>query len=409
MALPTLLYITPVAPNVTGSGPAMRAYNNLIALTKNYSVYLLVIALFGSGSRLSPEVLKTCTKVARLPFDPFDDLLVRFRIQHHKLTSRFFRKKPPEPLLWKYAIQRRIRFAADAFPGVDFQVVHVFRLYALPYAKSYLDRQSVGIRQLDLDDIESLACKRLSLLYGNNGRAGIAAQMAFDAELYEEIERCTLPAFDRTFVCSDRDKTLVTERYHCKEVRVVPNIVQIPEGSRPPRSRSSFTFLLVGSLGHYPNLDGLAYFCEEVLPLIRRDAPMRFSFKVVGGGIPGKDRKRLSAIPEVQFAGRVKDLSPYYADADAAVIPLRAGGGTRIKVLEAFSYRVPVISTTIGAEGLNVHHGKHLLLADTPQSFARECCDIMKDKDLQNALAANAFSLLTESYTPEIVRTQLCG
>jgi hypothetical protein len=117
--------------------------------------------------------------------------------------------------------------------------------------------------------------------------------------------------------------------------------------------------------------------------------------------------RRFRHIPEVRTFGSVSDVAPYYRKADAAIVPLRAGGGTRIKVLEAFSFGVPVVATPIGVEGLRVENEKQVLIADNPADFAEQCCRLVEDRPLCEGLAAAARACLMEKYTPEILRATL--
>src|SRR5262249_17525837 len=102
--------------------------------------------------------------------------------------------------------------------------------------------------------------------------------------------------------------------------------------------------------------------------------------------------------PRIRLHGFVEDLAPFYASADAAVVPLRAGGGTRIKILEAFAHGVPFVSTRIGAEGLGVVAGVHLHLADEVESFARACLDVKENPELRAALSTRPAALLQARY-----------
>jgi glycosyltransferase involved in cell wall biosynthesis len=131
--------------------------------------------------------------------------------------------------------------------------------------------------------------------------------------------------------------------------------------------------------------------------------------KVVGKGIPWKLTKHLSVMKEVDIAGPLRDMESCYREADAAIVPIRAGGGTRIKALEAIAYGLPVVSTTKGMEGLDFYNQIHVLLGDTPSSFAEHCCQVMTRPGLRQQLVENAFSRLHELYTLDRVRQVLCG
>ena len=158
----------------------------------------------------------------------------------------------------------------------------------------------------------------------------------------------------------------------------------------------------MGTLGYYPNEDGLRYFCSCVLPLMRQMAPRVFNVTIVGTGATD-GIQQLTHEPEVRLVGAVPDVAPYYRDADAIVVPVRAGGGTRIKVLEAFSYRRPVVSTSIGIEGIDAHDAEHVLLADTADVFAEQCVRLMRDAALAERLTENALSLVRRAYSLEAV------
>ena len=106
--------------------------------------------------------------------------------------------------------------------------------------------------------------------------------------------------------------------------------------------------------------------------------------------------------------GSVDEVGPYYQEADAAIVPLRAGGGTRVKILEAFALQVTVVSTSKGIEGLEVIHGQHVLIADTPLAFAEQCAKLMADPSLRGNLAQNAKSLVASKYSTKRLAEILC-
>jgi glycosyltransferase involved in cell wall biosynthesis len=117
----------------------------------------------------------------------------------------------------------------------------------------------------------------------------------------------------------------------------------------------------------------------------------------------------LSQIPGVHFAGLVADLAPEYAQAGVVIVPLRAGSGTRIKILEAISHRRPVVSTTIGAEGLGLKHEEHILIADTPPEFAAASVRLMNDSLMRSRLVENASAWLSATHSMEQARAALHG
>jgi glycosyltransferase involved in cell wall biosynthesis len=156
--------------------------------------------------------------------------------------------------------------------------------------------------------------------------------------------------------------------------------------------------LFFASLDWYPNLDSLEYFLKAILPLVVRSRPGA-RLQVVGKGpAPGLE-KQVSGFAGVEFVGEVTDVRPYLAQAAVVVVPLRIGGGSRIKILEALAMGKAVVSTSIGAEGLAVGHGIHLLLADTPADFASRTVDLLTSPQECRRLGGNGRRLVVEHYS----------
>jgi glycosyltransferase involved in cell wall biosynthesis len=298
-------------------------------------------------------------------------------------------------------LRRRPRGLPEAH---TFDVVHVFRLAMVPFARSWGGRASPTGPDwhLDLDDVESVTRLRLAALYRSTGQPELAQREQHEADRYATLEATVLSSFDRVYVCSELDRERLRRHPQKAEVRVLPNALPIPPPAAAPTPRPRFTFLFVGTLGYYPNQDAVAYFCTEVLPRLRAAAAGQFQVDVVGTG-PSTVLARLAGPPEVRVLGPVPSVAPAYGEADAVIVPLRGGGGTRIKVLEAFAFRRPVVSTSLGIEGIDAHPEEHVLIGDDPDVFARQCLRLLQDPSLRCRLAANAWSLFTRAYSIEAV------
>lgn len=411
--MPRLLYVSPVFPSLTGNGLAMRAGMIMRALATRYHVSLLVVPIYDLPQRPLPEPLAVlCERQAVVPISPPEPTASRPGLFARLFAERLPKQRatPPRPVAWQRATPETVQAAAQAYRSVDFEVVHVFRLYMTPYALPYLVR--AGRRSprshLDLDDIESATRRRLAELCELRDAHERALFEATEADRYESVERELLPRFDRVYVCSETDRAELVRRYRCREVRVIPNAVTVPPPPPPRAPGGPFTFLFVGTLGYFPNEDALLYLFDEVVPLLRTKTSREFRVLIVGtGGRPAV--QELGERPDARLVGPVPDVAPYYAAADAVVVPIRAGGGTRIKVLEAFSYRRPVVSTSIGIEGIEARNGEHVLLGDTPEAFADACARVIAQADLAAALAENAFALLTRLYTVEVISKSLAA
>jgi len=155
--------------------------------------------------------------------------------------------------------------------------------------------------------------------------------------------------------------------------------------------------VFVGSMDWLPNIDGMRWFCQDVLPLIRARRPdCRLS---VVGRSPTREILRLAdRDPLIEITGTVPDVRPWLWNAALSVVPLRIGGGTRMKIYEAMAARTPVVSTTIGAEGLEVNPLRDICIADDAPGFAEQCLGLLADEDLRDSIASAAWSLVDREF-----------
>lgn len=191
-----------------------------------------------------------------------------------------------------------------------------------------------------------------------------------------------------------------------ESVTLVPNGVHLEAFVPAPEAEREGEILLMASLDWYPNIDALNYFIEEILPLLSARGP-QIRLRIVGRRPSESLRRQLSSNSAVDFTGEVEDVNPYLAGAAVFVVPLRIGGGSRIKILEALAAGKAVVSTSIGAEGLNVIPGKHLLIADSPSEFARCVDELLASKTLRQQLGEEGRRLVTDFYGWDGIATQL--
>ncbi len=202
-----------------------------------------------------------------------------------------------------------------------------------------------------------------------------------DERRWKRLERRAVADTEATVVCSRLD----LDRTSRSTTHVIPNGYEPPFERTEARAidRTHPTLLFVGLLTYEPNADAVEWFVTEVLPLVGRRYP-GVSLRLVGritDALAGRvDR------PGVRVLGEVEDLGPELEGADVTVVPLRIGGGTRLKIIEAFATGTPVVSTSIGAEGLGVSPGRHLVIGDTAEAFAAACCEVIGDDRLRDAV-----------------------
>jgi glycosyltransferase involved in cell wall biosynthesis len=365
----------------------MRAGSLVEALAQRYRVHLLVVPLQDpSGRSLNPEIAAWCEQhaVLRPPRLP-----------------RFTRPILPRPPEWRSLPAAFLKRATRAFPGVAFSHVHVFRLCAAPIGLHFLRGGPPGMKGvLDLDELESSTRRSLAERYRENGMLREFERSQQEADAYEVLEDYYVPSFDQVVLCSDHEAELLLPRRGARSVAVIPNAVRIPEEPPPPGHGDPHTLLFVGNPNHFPNRDGLEYLSGEILPILRSLVPEFQRVDVVGFRRPTCAAGRSSGL---RFLGSVASVGPHYDGAGAVVVPIRVGGGTRIKILEAFGRCTPVVSTSKGAEGLAVESGRHLLLADDARGFAECCARVIRDRQLAAALAREAFDLVSRRYSQAVV------
>ena len=209
-------------------------------------------------------------------------------------------------------------------------------------------------------------------------------------------ERAAWRRFDGLTFTSRRDEELVLREFPGAHSAVIPNGVDVSEFSMSEGRVDSDMVLFFGAINYHPNHDGVTYFIDEIFPKLLRLRPSA-RFCILG---PGARQSVLDRQGNgVEVLGMVDDVGPYLDRAAAVVVPLRIGGGTRLKIVEALSKGKPVISTRLGAEGLDVVHDQHLLLADEPEEFALQTERVLADPELAARLGRAGRALMEEKYS----------
>lgn len=389
-----LLFLAPTAPVPGGHGLGMRALAVLRALSRRRQVFLLVLNHPPTDAEERNACEALCAECAYVPiglWSRLDSIGRRLAAVHPALYSRLF----PEPCEWGRAARAGFAFP---FREREFGTVHVFRTYLTPLLARLQGTVSWDVAQLDIDDLESATRLRLAALHRSNGEILKAARLELEAGQYALLERRHLKMFDRVFVCSERDRSRLAEGCLHPAPEILPNIVEEAEITACP-AHEDFRLLFVGNLSYPPNSDAVLFFCRDILPRIRDSIRRPVTFDIVGGGTPRALAREVSRTAGALLHGRVQDLAPAYARADAAVVPLRTGGGTRIKILEAFAYGRPVISTPVGIEGINAVDGTHALIAEGGQAFADACLRLHREPALGARLAEEALELVRHRYS----------
>jgi glycosyltransferase involved in cell wall biosynthesis len=216
-----------------------------------------------------------------------------------------------------------------------------------------------------------------------------------------ERQACRTAA--RVAAVSEQDARTMLELFDVTRVSAIPTGVDI-EGLTPPvpPPEKTIDLVFVGSMDWLPNVDGIEWFVRDVLPLIRRQRP-GCSLAIVGRTPPPSIAALGQRDERIRVTGTVPDIRPLLWSAAVSIVPLRIGGGTRLKIYESMAGRVPVVSTTVGAEGLEVHHPDDIRLADSPEAFAAACSELLANAELRRRQAAAAWELVATRFSLEHV------
>lgn len=251
------------------------------------------------------------------------------------------------------------------------ELVIAHRLDALVSLAQVAHRDQPAV--FDLDDVEHIAHFRK--LCQTRWYPSIPVEFGYGLSLLLATARLSRRTTN-TFVCSTVDKRRLDRLRIFGRVTVLPNGVPVPDRVSPPAA--SHRLLFVGALAFGPNAKAVRRLVDRIVPLIRRRLPDAV-LTVVGKMTP--QFERMGHMPGVAFAGFVDDLAQCYAETSVVVCPIDAGSGTRLKICEAAAHGRPVVSTTVGAEGLDFRDGEHLLIRNGDRAFADACCELLLDRE----------------------------
>jgi glycosyltransferase involved in cell wall biosynthesis len=402
----TVVYFSPTLPLPNGAGIQKRAWSHLEALSANAEVDLVLMLTSGQISRgddMSAAAAR-CRTVRVLRLEPtfrarnirFPGLTAALRISTLGAPSS------------RIAHSSALKDFLSDLRAHQYDLAFFFRLRTFELVGAAVgDTRNVAHKLfLDLDDIESIALKRefdtRSHQFGFEEKV-LARLQQFEISI---AEKKALKQVDGIGICSDKDADALRKRGTPAALVVVPN--SLPNLRQlPPRHASGSTHILfLGTMTYQPNDDGAIYFCNEILPHIRAQAQQPVSTEIVGRG-PSPAVKALADDKTISVTGEVDTVEPCYERADIVVVPIRFGGGTRIKILEALALGRPVVSTSIGAEGLDLVDGRDILIADDVESFAAACLRLIADPELRRKMIASGRERFSESYEASRVQKNM--
>jgi glycosyltransferase involved in cell wall biosynthesis len=260
-----------------------------------------------------------------------------------------------------------------------------------------------GVRLLSTHDVVSLIWQRHYETAGNPLKRWVLKRQW---RKFERFERRVYHAADRVLAVSEQDARTLRERFGVEHADVVDNGVDNAYYAGLTRPEHSEEILYLGALDSHPNRDALALLLDEVFPAVLRRRPSA-RLLLVGRNPPDWVRTKAQALPNTEVHANVADVRPYLARSAVLAVPLRIGGGSRVKILEAFAAGLPVVSTRVGAEGLDVQAGRELLLEDGVEEMARALVEVLQHPAAARDRADRARRLVGACYDWEALARKL--
>jgi glycosyltransferase involved in cell wall biosynthesis len=382
---PRAVFLAPETPYPLAGGGALRSASLLHYLACRHDVDVIVFRQPGEVSPVLQFPPGLVRRISVIDLPPTGSSPAARGLRN---ARRLVRRIPP--LVDRFSGFEAQITAAMAQQNYDIGVIEHF--WCAPYWRQIARFCERTV--LDLHNVESVWHERCAKV---DGGAAALAHRAF-ARAARRLERACLPHFSLILTASECDAALARERAPQTRVTVYPNA--IPRRATPKVEHAQ-AVVFSGNLEYHPNQSAVRFFRQQVWPGLRERWP-ELVWRLVGKN-PHAVSQWTSGDPRIEVCGPVSDAIEELARAQIAVVPILAGSGTRLKILEAWAAGLPVVSTRIGAEGLPVENGRHLLLADTGAEFVETISELLESRDLCEQLGRAGRQLLENQFTWEKV------
>lgn len=403
-----ILFITPQLPHPPRQGTTIRNFNLIAYLAADHTVDLLSFTTPDEELNPSSPLHKLCRRVDAVP-QPI-------RSTAERVKDTFLSPLPDMGHRLESAAMRKLidSWIEKAAPD-EWDIVQIEGIEVAQYGQQIVDGlkkrfpdQPDALPKLVFDDhnCEYLLQKRNALNDLTTPKRWIGGiYSTLQWQKLRRYERSICQMADATFAVSVADKDALEKIAPDADITVVFNGFDPPKTVTrdlpSPEASQSQTLLYIGKMDYRPNVDAMLWFGQAIFPLIRAEVN-DVSLKIVGMN-PHPRLEQLKTVAGIEITGMVEDLEPYLQNAAVYVIPLRVGGGTRFKALEAMAYGKPIVATSLGIEGIPVADGQELLIANSPEDFAAAVIRLLRDQAdggaLSQSLGESAHQLVEETFT----------
>ena len=386
-----ILFITTRLPYPANEGHQIRTYNLLKRICPSHEVHYLSLQRKDDDPAAVAHLETMCRSVQVFPI-PNDHSKVRFA---KDLLLGFFTATPF--VVRKYFSRDLARAIEEKLAAEQFDLVHFDMLPLAQYASNIGKVPYV----LNNHNVESLLLKRRA---ENAGSLPEKIFFANQGKSLHQFEAGVCAQARETFVCSQIDADILKSLSPAANISVVENGVDTGFFSPGKEEMQDNSLVFVGGMGWFPNKDGMIFFMEEVMPKILAqipDAKLTLVGKSNGVQIPETVKD------SIDVTGFVDDFRPIVAAAAVYILPIRVGSGTRLKLLEAMAMGKAIVSTSVGAEGINLSADENIIYADDADAFARGIITLLKDKEKTLGFGHSARDVATGKYDWDIIANKL--
>ncbi len=371
-----ILFLSRWFPYPTNNGSKLRIFNLLRGLSEEHAVTLISFADEPGVNPDVPEVRKVCEHVHLVRWKPFQPKSWSARKNYLRLT--------PRSVIDTYSPEMA-RCIEECLASNDFDLVIASQLATASYIEYFASMPSI-FEEVELGVL--LGQYKQATAGLDKMRHGLTWQKHFRyvSHLLSRFRACT--------VASSQEHSLVGAMApHLANTEIIPNCVDLEAYVDVEAVCQPNSLIFTGPFGYFANHDAMVWFLSEIYPRIQVQLP-DVQLTITG------DHAELPLPPatNLTLTGFVEDVRPLIAGSECSLVPLRHGGGTRLKILEAMALGTPVVCTSKGAEGLEAKHGIHLLIADTPEEFAWAVIRILREPELRRSLSGNGLRLVRSNY-----------
>ena len=392
-----ILFLTQIVPFPPDAGPKVKTYHVIRALAGQGHSVTLVSFVRPEEVRHIPALQEICEAVYSVPIHRSRIADVGYMIRSY-LTGRPFLIERDDLRPMQEAVNRLVQ-------EHDYQFIHADQLtmvqFAIRGASAFPDKKPKVI--FDAHNAVWTIVERMK----EKARFFLKPILAVEAKRVKQYEGGLLRTVDHVLAVTEIDRNLLEEAKqfsqstgndHVSSMTVIPIAVDTQKLRTINRKVGSKNIVTLGTLHYPPNADGIRWFLNEVFPLVRKQIPDA-TLTIIGKNPPQDFIEQAEQNPGViKVTGYVDDLVPYLEESALMVVPVRAGGGMRVRILEAFAYAMPVVTTTVGLEGIHGTPDHDVLVADTPADFANRTIELLQNPSLQEKLSTNGRVLATSKY-----------